>query len=103
MAENHDLLGITAKLGDVGLHPLECGDHVHKTIVARDAFSAFGGQTRMREETQCCQAIVDGHDNYVAIGRQMYSIQQRPNPHIAGIAHQVSTTVNVEHDRMVAS
>jgi hypothetical protein len=48
MAENHDLLRMppTAML----VAPLECGDHVHKTIVAGDALSAFRRPTRMREK-----------------------------------------------------
>ncbi len=67
LAEDRDLVGVTAERGDVVAHPLERGDLVEQPAVAR------AGELRIEvaevEEAERAEAVVEGDEHDAVAGR----------------------------------
>jgi hypothetical protein len=75
LAENGNIVGVTAERNDVSLHPLECELLIHDPIVAGGMIGRFSRQCWMGKKSQCAQAVIDRHDNHVATVRQAARIE----------------------------
>ncbi len=71
LAEDGHVGRVAAELFDVLLYPLEGGDNVHQRVVARSAMRRFGGEFRMRQESEQAQAILDGHHDDAVAGEAL--------------------------------
>ena len=62
LAKNCDLIGISTKVGNIGMNPLKGRHHVQHAHVASRLVCV------QAEETQSGQPIVDGHQYHIAPG-----------------------------------
>src|SRR5438046_1036975 len=68
LAEYGDLFRSTAERGSVLLHPLECGDLVHVSVVALWLLRMLAAQCGEREKTQAPQTVVEGDQDDALLG-----------------------------------
>ena len=66
LAEDGDMLRVSAKGLDVVLDPLQSGNLVHEAIVS--ALALFGREFRMAQEAQRAQAVIDGYEDDSPLG-----------------------------------
>ena len=67
-AEDGHALGIAAEGGNVFLDPLETGDHVEQTVVARYVVLSLGAQLRVHEESHLPHAVGNAYQDHALLG-----------------------------------
>ena len=75
LAEDRDVGGVAPERADVVLHPPKRFDAVEEPPAPEGL--ALGRQRGMSEEAEGAEAVVDGHDDDVAVGRQGGALVQR--------------------------
>src|SRR6266571_3384525 len=96
LAEDGDIFRITSERGNVLLHPLECGDLVHVSVVALWLFRMLAAQCREREETKAPQTVVEGDQDDALLG-ELDPGRARPRP----AAEHEGAAVDPHHDRQL--
>jgi hypothetical protein len=76
LAEDSDLVWITAKRRNVLLDPLQTRNHIEQAVVARDMLRRLCAQLRMREKAERAQAIGDA-DQHNSLLCQSFSAVSR--------------------------
>src|SRR5687767_13826539 len=61
MTEDRDAIRISAKCGDVALHPAQRLDLVEQAVIARGSLRRFPGERGMSEKAERAEAVVDRH------------------------------------------
>lgn len=73
LAENRDVIGIAAELGDVPIHPAKGMHDVEHAYFARGS-EIRAAQLRQIEEAEGVQPVINGHYNHVAAAAEIGSI-----------------------------
>ena len=68
LAQDRDVIRVSAERGDVGMDPLECGDLVQKTIIAGNVVRALLRQEWMDQEPEDPEPIVDSDQDDALFG-----------------------------------
>ena len=92
-AEDRDVVGISAKGGDVLPHPLEPTDQIEGSEVPRCVQRVgVGGQGGVAKPAEDAQAIVEGDEDDVVL------VDQRAPVVDVALAEQIGTAVDPDHD-----
>ena len=98
LARYRDVVGIAAELRNVALDPLQRGDLIEKTVVARRAMGRLGRQFGMREEAQRADAVVEIDEDDALFGEVFAAVHRHP----AG-AEGEAAAVDVDDHRQLCS
>ena len=60
---------ISTETADVVLDPMQCGNLVHETVIARGVVFGFGGQFGMGKESEGAHAVVERDDDHAGAGK----------------------------------
>ena len=94
LTEDRHVLRIAAESADVLAHPLECSNLVEQTVVARRAVGRLCCQSRVGEEAEHAEAIVD-RDHHDALASESRAVV----PGRSAAAGSEAATVDPHHDR----
>ena len=78
LAEDGDLRGVAAKVGNVALHPFEGEDLVEQTVVAGVAVFRLFRQLRMGHEAQGTRTVLNAHDDHTPHGEVLPQVTAIP-------------------------
>ena len=94
LPEDGHIVGITAKLGDVGLDPLQRLDLIQDTVVAGHTVRTLSGELAVRHEAEDAQTVVDGDEHHI-LRSPLLTVELRLSPP----AFTIAATVNPQGHR----
>lgn len=94
LAEDSDIVGVTAERCDVFVDPLQGEDLIQEAVIAGGVLRGFDGECRMSEKAEDAEAVIDRHDKDAVSGQGSVVVKRA----WAGTA-QVGSTVDPEHHR----
>ena len=94
LSEDGHIVGITAKLGDVSLDPLQRLDLIQDTVVAGHTVRTLSRELAIRHETEDAQTIIDGDEHHI-LRSPLLAVELR----LSAPALTIAATVNPQSHR----